>query len=49
MLGNRRRPKKWHSKTFYAETQRLVEILLKEYGQQGQVIISENINDNTIH
>jgi hypothetical protein len=48
-LGMKRAPKKWYSKTFYSETQRLVEILQEEYGHRGQVIISENINDNAIH
>jgi hypothetical protein len=48
-LGMKRVPKKWYSKTFYSETQRLVEILQEEYGHRGQVSISENINDNAIH
>jgi short-subunit dehydrogenase len=33
MLGNRRRPKKWYSKTFHAEVMKLSEIFAKEYGQ----------------
>jgi hypothetical protein len=33
-LGTPRRPKKWYSKTFYAENQRLVDILQEEYGHQ---------------
>lgn len=49
LLGMKRVPKKWYSKTFYAETQKLIEILQEEYGHRGQVIISENINDNAIH
>ena len=49
LLGLKRVPKKWYSKTFYAETQKLLEILQKEYGHRGQIIISENINDNAIH
>ena len=48
-LGMKRVPKKWYSKTFYSETQRLVVILQEEYGHRGQIIISENINDNAIH
>jgi hypothetical protein len=48
-LGMKRVPKKWYSKTLYSEAQRLVEILQEEYGHRGQVIISENINDNAIH
>jgi hypothetical protein len=49
LLGMKRVPKKWYSKTFYAETQKLIEILQEEYGHRGQIIISENINDNSIH
>lgn len=48
-LGAGRVPKKWYSKTFFAESQRLAEILQKEYGRRGQLIISENINDNAIN
>lgn len=47
--GAGRVPKKWYSKTFYAESQRLAEILQKEYGRRGQLVISENINDNAIN
>jgi len=49
MLGGVRQPKKWYSRTFYGESHRLFEILQKEYGRKAQVIISENINDNSIH
>jgi hypothetical protein len=49
LLGMKRVPKKWYSKTFYAETQKLIEILQEEFGHRGQIIISENINDNAIH
>ena len=48
MLGGVRKPKKWYSRTFYGESQRLFEILQKEYGRKAQVIISENINDSSI-
>jgi hypothetical protein len=48
-LGMKRVPKPWYSKTLYAETQRLLEILQEKYGHQGQIIIYENINDNAIH
>jgi hypothetical protein len=48
MLGNRRRPKKWYSKTFAAEAMKLGEILAKEFGRRGAVVISENINDHSI-
>jgi len=47
-LGMGRVPKKWYSRTFYAESQRLAEILQKEYGRRGQIVISENISDNAI-
>jgi len=48
MLGQVRKPKKWYSRTFYGEAQRLFEILQKEYGRKVQVLISENINDSSI-
>jgi hypothetical protein len=48
MLGNRRRPKKWYGKTFYAEVATLKEILAKEYGHKGSLVIAENIGDNSI-
>jgi hypothetical protein len=48
MLGNRRRPKKWYSATFYAEAMKLGEIMAKEFGRRGTVVISENINDRSI-
>lgn len=47
-LGGGRVPKKWYSRTFFAEAHRLFEILQKEYGRKAQVVISENINDNSI-
>lgn len=47
-LGMQRVPKKWYSRTFYGEAQRLFEILQKEYGRKAQVVICENINDNSI-
>ncbi|MCX6250584.1 MAG: hypothetical protein NTX61_07525 [Bacteroidetes bacterium] len=47
-LGMQRVPKKWYSMTFYAESHRLFEILQKEYGRRSQILISENINDNSI-
>ena len=48
-LGTGRVPRKWYSKTFYSESQRLAEILQKEYGHRGQMVITENINDNAIN
>ncbi|MCX6249134.1 MAG: hypothetical protein NTX61_00125 [Bacteroidetes bacterium] len=41
-------PKKWYSRTFYAESRWLFEILQKEYGRRSQILIAENINDNAI-
>jgi len=48
MLGNRRRPKKWYSKTFHAEVMKLSEIFAKEYGHRGVVTITENLSDKSI-
>lgn len=48
MLGNRRRPKKWYSKTFHAEVMKLSEILSEQCGRKGVIAICENINDNSI-
>ena len=48
MLGNRRRPKKWYSKTFHAEVMKLSEIFAKEYGYKGVVAITENLSDKSI-
>ncbi len=48
MLGNRRRPKKWYSKTFHAEVMKLSEIFAREYGHRGVVAITENLSDNSI-
>ena len=48
MLGNRRRPKKWYSKTFHAEVMKLSEIFAKEYGHRGVVAITENLSDKSI-
>ena len=47
MLGNRRRPKKWYSKTFHAESMRLLEIMSEHYSNLGSVAITENIDDNS--
>lgn len=43
MLGNRRRPKKWYTKTLAHETKRLMEILMDEYKSMAQTSIVENI------
>ncbi len=47
ILGNRRRPKKWYSKTFHAETARLAEIMAEEFAHAGVLNIVENIDDNS--
>jgi len=49
MLGNRRRPKKWYSKTFHAEVMKLSEIFAKEYGHRGVLAITENVSDKSIN
>ena len=49
MLGNRRRPKKWYSKTFHAEVMKLSEIFAKEYGHRGVIAITENVSDKSIN
>jgi hypothetical protein len=48
MMGNRRRPKKWYSKTFSAEVMRLTEIMQREYLSKYVAVIMENISDNSI-
>ena len=48
MLGNRRRPKKWYSKTLHAEVMNLSEIFAKEYGHRGVMAITENVSDKSI-
>ena len=48
MLGNRRRPKRWYSKTFHAEVMKLSEIFAKEYGHRGVIAITENVSDKSI-
>jgi len=48
MLGNRRTPKKWYGKTFFAEVSTLKEIMAREYAHKGVIQIIENINDHPI-
>lgn len=48
MLGNRRKPKKWYSKTFAAEVKRLAEIMEYEYSHKAALAIVENVMDNSI-
>ena len=48
MLGNRRKPRKWYSKTFAHEVKRLSEIMAQEYARASVLTITENIADNSI-
>ena len=41
--GNRRRAKRWYSRTLYAERERLVEILARKYGRMAALTITENL------
>lgn len=41
--GNRRRPKKWYSKTMHGEVNALADILREQYGTKGILQIIENI------
>ena len=45
---SRRRPKKWYSKTMYAQIIKLREILAKKYGRVAAISIIENIDDNAL-
>ena len=42
MLGNRRMPKKWYSKTLFAETSTLKEILAKDFAHKGALKVTES-------
>jgi hypothetical protein len=46
--GNRRRPKKWHSKTFFTEVAKLKFILAENYAHAGTISIRESIDDKSI-
>ena len=46
--GHRRRPKKWYSKVFYSEVQKLTRILAEKYGRLGALAIVENVDDNAL-
>jgi len=48
MLGGRRGPKKWYSRTLFAETMKLTEIMTEQYGNRGRFTVIENIDDNSI-
>ena len=41
-----RRAKPWYSKTFFAEIQKLREILADKYGIKAQMTIISNVDDN---
>lgn len=46
MLGNRRKPKKWYSKTLAHEVMRLTEIMGKSYADGTGAIIKEGLEQN---
>ena len=41
-IGNRRRAKKWYSKTFYAEVATLKEIMAREWAHKGALVIKDS-------
>lgn len=41
--GNRRRAKRWYSRTLYAERERLTEILAQKYGRRAALTIAESL------
>jgi hypothetical protein len=45
MLGNRRKPRKWYSKTLSHEVKRLAEIMAEEYGHTAALQIKEIIEN----
>ena len=47
MTGNRRRPKKWYSKTLYSQTAVLRDILARDFAHKGTLVIKEIINNST--
>lgn len=46
--GNRRKPKPWYSRTFYAEVQKLARIMAEKYARKGALAIVENVDDNAL-
>lgn len=48
LLGIGRKPKKWYSKTFAAETAELSNILSKTYADQAALLITENIKGKIV-
>lgn len=47
--GGKRRPKKWFSKSYYAEVLELQQLLQVKYGEQAQSIIKETITNDFIN
>lgn len=48
LLGIGRKPKKWYSKTFAAETARLTELLADKYASQSALLMKENLQGKII-
>jgi hypothetical protein len=48
VVGHGRRPKKWFSRTFYAEFHALGEILAKKYGEDYQRVVKESITGKDV-
>ena len=49
MLGNRRVAKKWYSKTLFAETATLKEIMAREFAHKGCIRVVEAFHDVSIN
>lgn len=45
---NRRKPKPWYGRTFYAEVQKLGRLMAEKYAHKGALTIVENIEDNAL-
>jgi hypothetical protein len=46
--GNARRPKRWYSKTAYANVNRLADLFMENYGQSAQFGLVENMPSKII-
>jgi hypothetical protein len=46
-VSSGRKPKPWYSKTFYAQTMKLRELLQDKYGILGASVVSENIRQKS--
>jgi hypothetical protein len=44
---NRRRPKAWYSKTLAGQVKALARIMAEKYGNKAQLMLYENLDDNT--